>query len=182
VYLIGRWLIVHYNASGLLKDQVGSSREFTVEDQTISTAEDHFTDVSGYVDLLKTGRGILVQAEVTASTIEECSRCLKEAEFELEVEFEEEFRPVNRFSGMIEADDESPPDFDYSVNEDNTIDFRESFRQAFVSAIPMAPLCKPECKGLCSECSIDLNLEDCDCNEIDGLPEWAASLKSLEIN
>ncbi len=176
---------MHYNASGLLKDQVGSSREFIIEGETISVFEDHFTDVYGHVDLLKTDRGILVQAEVTASTIEECSRCLKEAEFELDVEFEEEFQPVNRFTGMVEADDDdgqSPPDSGYSVDEDNTIDFRESFRQAFVSAIPMAPLCKPECKGLCIECSIDLNFEECDCDETTGLPEWSASLKSLDIN
>jgi uncharacterized protein len=176
---------VHYNASGLLKDQVGSSREFTIESEIISIAEDRFTDVCGHVDLLKTGRGILVQAEVTASTTEECSRCLKETKFELDVEFEEEFHPVNRFTGMVEAEDadgQSPPDSSYRVDEDNTIDFRESFRQAFVSAIPMAPLCKPECEGLCIECATDLNVEDCDCLKTTELPEWAASLKSLEIN
>jgi len=176
---------VHYNASGLLKDHVGSSREFTIESEIISIAEDRFTNVCGHVDLLKTGRGILVQAEVTASTTEECSRCLKETEFELDIEFEEEFHPVNRFTGMVEAegdDGQSPPDSSYRVDEDNTIDFRESFRQAFVSAIPMAPLCKPDCKGLCIECATDLNVEDCDCNETIGPPEWAASLKSLEIN
>ena len=176
---------MHYNASGLLKDQVGSHREFTIESEIISIAEDRFTDVCGHVYLLKTGRGILVQAEVAASTTEECSRCLKETEFELDVEFEEEFHPVNRFTGMVEvedADGQSPPDSSYRVDENNTIDFRESFRQAFVSAIPMAPLCKSECKGLCIECSTDLNIVDCDCHETTRLPEWAASLKSLEIN
>jgi len=176
---------VHYNASGLLSDRAGASREFTIDNETISIEDDRFTNVCGHVELLKTGRGILVQAEVTASTIEECSRCLKETNFELNIEFEEEFHPVNKFPGLVEIeDDESqfPLDFDYGVDENNTIDFKESFRQAFVSEIPIAPLCKPDCKGLCAKCSIDLNIEYCDCVEIEELPQWAQSLKSLEIN
>lgn len=175
---------MQYNVAGLLKDGVGARRNFAFENEEITSPGESFTDITGVVRLLRTDRGILAQTEVHGLNQDLCSRCLGDAEIEIKVSLEEEFYPTNYFEGFAEIDGDigdGNDDPSLLINEDNILDMREPVRQAFVGAKPLAPVCLNDCKGLCSTCSADLNKAACECRPQEETPEWAKSLRSLEI-
>ncbi len=45
--------------------------------------------------------------------------------------------------------------------------------QQFVLALPAKPLCDPDCKGLCPKCGVNLNEEQCSCQDDEGDPRLA---------
>ncbi len=176
---------MQYNAAGLLKEGIGARRNFAFENEEITTPGENFRAVAGVVRLLRTDKGILAQAEVHGLTHDQCSRCLCDAKVEVEVYLEEEFYPTNYFEGFTERDKDNGDGIDdpaLLINEDNILDLREPVRQTFVSAVPLAPICRDGCKGICPTCSTDLNEAPCKCSLQQEIPEWAKSLRSLEIN
>lgn len=56
-----------------------------------------------------------------------------------------------------------------AVSVDLTSDIRESILLAF----PSYPVCRKDCRGLCAQCGIDLNREQCGCGSPDDL-RWGA--------
>ncbi len=176
---------MQYNAAGLLKEDVGARRNFAFENEEITTPGESFRAVAGVVRLLRTDKGILVQAEVHGLTHDLCSRCLGDAKVEIEAYLEEEFYPKNNFDGLTARDGGSGEDIDdpaLLIDDDNILDMREPVRQALVSTTPLAPVCRDDCKGICPACSADLNEAPCECSPQQEIPEWAKSLRSLEIN
>ena len=174
---------MQYNAAGLLKASVGSERKLTFEDEYIEDALVSFGAVRGKARLLRTDRGILVQANVHGRTSEICSRCLSETDVECDADLEEEFYPTNHFEGLPEGFDlrdavETP----FLIDEHNILDLREAVRQTLISAMPMAATCKEDCKGICPTCSTDRNISGCQCDQENEFPIWAESLKSLKLS
>lgn len=57
----------------------------------------------------------------------------------------------------------------------------EELREAILLELPTLPVCKPDCKGLCPQCGVNLNLEQCNCGEKDmEVSPWKAALKDLK--
>jgi uncharacterized protein len=90
-----------------------------------------------------------------------CRRCLKHAEGDLRVDFQELFEASPR-------EGES-----YRLGHDS-IDLEPLAREALTLELPLAPLCRQDCRGLCPTCGADLNLGDCDCPPVGADPRWAA--------
>ena len=173
---------MQYNAAGLLKDIVGARRNFAFENEEILTPSENFHEVAGVVRLLRTDRGILAQAEVHGLTHNLCSRCLRDAKVEVEAYLEEEFYPTNYFEGFTGKDEnDGIDDPALLIDEDKILNLREPVRQTFVGVTPLAPVCREDCKGICPTCSAELNEAACSCSQQQEIPEWAKSLRSLEI-
>ena len=176
---------MQYNAAGLLKDSVGSEREIAFEDENIQDALVAFSAVKGRARLLRTDRGILVQANIQGHSTDVCSRCLDDTDVEYDEALEEEFYPTNHFEDLPEGfDPRDPTDAEetpFLIDEDNILDLREAVRQTLISATPMAATCKDDCKGICSICSTDRNISPCECDQENETPLWAESLKSLKL-
>lgn len=69
-----------------------------------------------------------------------------------------------------------------SVSEaerDQSVDLTGEMREAIILAFPNYPVCKPDCKGLCAQCGVSLNREQCKCRGNKG-NTWAA-LDGLEL-
>jgi uncharacterized protein len=45
------------------------------------------------------------------------------------------------------------------------LDLSELVRQALILAVPPRSLCRPDCRGLCPQCGVDRNREECSCAE-----------------
>jgi uncharacterized protein len=75
----------------------------------------------------------------------------------------------------VELQDE---DLNTSYYRDHVLDLGEMLREQFYLALPMQPLCRPDCKGLCPQCGVDRNVEQCACQS-----EWVdprlSGLKAL---
>jgi uncharacterized protein len=142
-----------WNVAGLLADDPGADRVYEVEGARIDLGEDLQLagPIAGRVRLLRTNRGILAHADLKAALALECSRCLREIEFPVDILFQEEFLPsLDMATGRpLPTDDE--PDV-ARLDDHHELDLETPVREAIQLAEPIAPLCRPDCPGLCIVC------------------------------
>lgn len=92
---------------------------------------------------LKNNR-LLIAVEYICYMEFECVRCLKK--------FYTDIR--NRFN------------LEYSVSKQQEfVDITSQIREEIILNYPVKPLCEKSCKGLCKICGVNLNFENCGCNE-----------------
>ena len=163
-----------FNVSGLITGPTGGTRRFDLDGEILETEYGEFREICGPVELLHTGRTVLVTAEVSGRTSSSCARCLDPALIELRTTIEQEYYPVN--ASLMDTDPfpTDPEEQVFLIDERNFVDLGEAVRQSLTSAIPMAPLCREDCKGLCSNCSARLDFEPCACEEPIVNPQWGA--------
>ncbi len=160
------------NVSQLLKEPIGSTRNYEVSETYDVTGEGNGSLVEGEVKLTRTGRGILVQGTLHTTVKITCSRCLCLFDCPLTIEIEEEYFPViDVSSGMPAPEPEEPGAL--TIDEHHILDLTEAIRQNALLAIPMKPLCREECAGLCVQCGKDLNVGQCDCQQTSMDSRWS---------
>jgi uncharacterized protein len=154
---------VQYNVSKLLKEGVGSTREYDVDDSVpIDDAGSLHERVVGRTAFLRTKDGVLVTAHLQSTHRAPCDRCLREFDVRLPIDIEEEFfASVDAETSAVLP---APGDPDaFRIDSSHTLDLEEAVRQYWVAAIPVQPLCRADCRGLCPRCGRDLNEGDCSC-------------------
>jgi uncharacterized protein len=146
-----------WNVAGLLGDDPGADRIFEVQDVTIDLGEDLqlARPIDGRVRLLRTNRGILAHADLQTALALQCSRCLRDIEFPVEIRFQEEYLPaLDLTTGRpLPVDDE--PDV-ARLTDHHELDLETPVREAIQLAEPIAPLHSPDCQGLCIVCGLPL--------------------------
>ena len=153
-----------YNVAQLLKEPVGSTRQFRIDSQeSIDDGSTHILP-QGQIHLLRTDRGILVCANLEASTAMTCSRCLITFHQNLSMGLEEEFFPtVDVASGQsVHAPEDAEPST--TIDPHHMLDLTEAARQYCLTSQPMKPLCQPECQGICQTCGSNRNTSSCACD------------------
>lgn len=139
--------IMQFQVAQLLKDPVGATRDYLV-DEVIEILEGYPPGrVWGRVNFLRTSRGILVKGRLSTRVEMVCSRCLENFNSDLEFGFEEEYFPVldiyhDEYVGKPEDSDS------FTIDENHILDITEAARQYAILAIPMKPLCHPGCEGI----------------------------------
>ena len=87
---------------------------------------------------------ILANVQIQGRYSFSCARCLETLESNLSQEF----------------------DFDYSIEKGlESIDLGEDIRQEIILSSPTRILCNDDCKGICPQCGVNLNKEECKCKE-----------------
>lgn len=93
---------------------------------------------------MKSGKDILVDAEVTTHRQITCSRCLEVVEQALTQHF----------------------DFHYAVaGVGKYLEMDKDIREQVLLNFPMKVLCKADCRGICPHCGTNLNRQKCQCQE-----------------
>jgi uncharacterized protein len=82
-----------------------------------------------------------LQGELTL----ECSRCLEEFAYSIELKIEEELEKAD-------------------IRNIQKVKISDLVKNNIFLAIPIKPLCSQECEGLCPECGQNLNEKQCDCD------------------
>jgi uncharacterized protein len=150
------------NVSQLLKSNIGSTREFVLDDPVTILENSAESRVTGTVKFTRTHRGVLVQGTVETTVPLECSRCLKTFKKKLTVDIEEEYFPsLDINSGTPLEQPDEPGGF--IIDEHHILDLSEAIRQNALLALPMKPLCREDCAGLCPVCGKDRNKSKCGC-------------------
>lgn len=98
--------------------------------------------------------GFLVKVALVARVYGPCSRCLREAGFDLHAE-QQEFAPAT-------SDRWREADLSEFI-KDLVVDIDALAREAVVLALPAQPVCEEACQGLCPQCGADRNRGDCGC-------------------
>lgn len=112
--------------------------------------------VTAKLELVNTGRTILVTGDIKAKVRLECCRCLKEFDCPVSLKMEEQYRkPRNMALARNEQNrtkeeevELKEKDFIFEIDENNIIDMDEAIRQNILIALPIKPLCDKACRGI----------------------------------
>jgi len=160
------------NVSQLLKESIGSSREYKIDELVDIAGDERGSTTSGDISLLRTQRGILVRGELCTGLELTCSRCLSTFRSPLNINFEEEYvQTVDVNNGLPLELSGEPGSF--TIDAHHVIDLSEAIRQYALLAIPMKPLCRVDCAGICPECGRNLNQGPCGCLVQTVDPRWS---------
>ena len=169
---------MQYNVAELLKGPVGVTREFVIAEEPEFSLEGARIagPLGGAVRLMRTQAGVLAEVQVSVAIEAQCSRCLRNVETELSVEFADEYHPsVDIRTGFrIWPLPGEEPDEELRIGDDHVLVLNEAVRQELEAAVPVQVLCREECAGLCPTCGQDLNEAACQCE-----PEQDARWQAL---
>ncbi len=166
------------NVSQLLKEPIGSVRNYELNEIVDVAGDGTGIMVQGQVRLMRIDRGILVRGTLRTQVELTCSRCLSPFSSPLTFYIEEEYVPtVDVVSGASLAVPDEPGGF--TIDEYHVLDLTEAVRQYVLMASPMKPLCREDCTGLCPHCGRNLNQGQCNCLSQPVDPRWSELTKLL---
>ena len=147
-----------FNVTGLLADPAGSVRELHVSAPPLDFGQDltQVRDLTGDLRLTRTNRGLLVQGELHSTIAQVCSRCLRDIEWPVVIELDEEALPIIDFTSGLPVDTAQEPDA-LRLTDHHELDLEEEVRDGLLLAEPIAPLCREDCPGLCVVCGLELD-------------------------
>jgi len=136
------------------------------------------SDVAVRGEARKNAAGIEVAGFVTGALNVDCTRCLKATETPLDVAFDVSFisqenAPEDKELQLQQAD------LSADVLQGDELDLSDLVREQILLSLPEQAFCREDCHGLCPVCGKDLNEGDCECENDEIDPRWAA-LKGLK--
>ena len=146
-----------FNVTGLLGELAGSIRDIDVSSPPLDLGPDlhQNRDVVGRLRLTRTNRGLLVRGTLSTSIEQVCSRCLREIDYPVELDIEEEALPTIDLTSGATIDTSSEPDA-LRLTDHHELMLEEAVRDAILLTEPIAPLCREDCPGLCAVCGQEL--------------------------
>ena len=99
---------------------------------------------------------IILKAKLKGNLELLCSRCLDTFIYPIDIDIEE------RFTNNPDLEDEG-----IMFVDGDTINITEVIENCIISTLPIKRLCKEDCKGLCPECGVNKNVENCNCIDYD---------------
>ena len=120
------------------------------------------SSVQGDVKLLLHGiSDVYVKAELNTDIELQCGKCLEPFTSNIDAIYEVQFTPNSR------TEDVESQDFDDGERyyDGETFDITEDTRKALVLQVPVWPICSEMCEGLCHQCGVNLNEDNCPCEE-----------------
>ena len=103
-------------------------------------------------------RKVMIEAKANISLILNCSRCLKDLEYPIDIHFVKEID--FNLTGEERAKDLDETNYieEYDLNVDTLI------YEEILIGFPMKLLCSEECKGICKKCGQNFNDGSCSCD------------------
>ncbi|MDD2494056.1 MAG: DUF177 domain-containing protein [Tissierellia bacterium] len=135
------------------------NRDFIIDDEEF-LARTHLNNTIVFNgDFFKVDDNILLSGTLKYNYSEVCARCLTEFQNEVETKFEAIVVRNNE-------EDEDESDEIKLVIEDGCVNLDDNIKQLVYLSMPMKSLCKDDCKGICPTCGVNLNEEECKCQNI----------------
>jgi len=138
--------------------------EFLGEDITFAEP------VKADLDLINSGKLILVEGIVSGKLQLSCSRCLKDFIYDFEVSIDEKYAMAQ------EGGNE-----EFSAFTGDFLDITPEVISSIYLALPMKAICSDDCSGLCPVCGCNLNESRCEC-DIEDIDPRLRVLKDLLDN
>lgn len=102
-----------------------------------------------------------------------CARCLEPVELDVDRKFDLIYRPLDIDKRVDEVSiSEAETEIGYYQGEGLLLE--DALREQVLLATPVRALCREDCKGLCPHCGLDLNQEQCNCEQHVSDPRWDA--------
>ncbi|HEY0099173.1 MAG TPA: DUF177 domain-containing protein [Pyrinomonadaceae bacterium] len=117
---------------------------------------------------------VRLQGNVKASIEVRCDRCLAPVVVPVDADFDVAYIPAKLEEVTPEPTELQADDLNFAVYEGGELDIDELTREQLLLALPVRQLCREDCKGLCPTCGADLNTQECQCEQPEIDPRWAA--------
>jgi uncharacterized protein len=130
-----------------------------------------FSDIAAKGTYVGTSESVSIEAEVTATVVSRCARCLGEVTF-----------PVVAQMQAVYAHEPDPEDPDQYGFEGSSLELTDAIKDALVLELPLRFLCSEDCKGLCVKCGVNLNTGTCTCQKDDDELNPFAALRSMIVD
>jgi uncharacterized protein len=147
-----------------------SEKGFSISD-SIDPDESLLVEDGGYflenlnfdIFLIRDNNHIKAKGRIRTAVSLQCVRCLEEFELKINSRFDVILFPAY----MVEPANVSlgPDDMEYIFYEDNQINLIKILVEQVNLFIPYNPVCDDDCKGICPNCGVNLNYEDCICDD-----------------
>lgn len=131
----------------------------------------------GKVFVQPVDEGILIRGELQGKVAVPCNRCAEDASVKIDAEFNE-YEDIPSETGA--KDDEQEGCIIYERHAP-MLNLAEIGWEQFMLAMPVQPLCRPDCRGLCPHCGVNLNMNECSCQNDAGDPRMAA-LRNVTVD
>jgi uncharacterized protein len=141
-----------------LAEPAGTVRELSVDAPALEF-EDGIVQtrgITGHLRLTRTNRGLLVRGRLRTATAQTCSRCLKEIEWPVQIDLDEEALPLIDFQNGRPVELEEGEQDSLRLTDHHELDLEGEVRDAISLAEPIAPVCREDCPGLCIVCGGEL--------------------------
>lgn len=172
---------MEYNVSQLMKERVGSTRTFEITAELDCGEGEPRASCRGKVAMMRTDKGIWVDAGVDVRLASACCRCLKTYERRQRLSIGEEYYPtIDVATGGRLALPDGADASSLTITSRHILDLSEGLRQALIAAEPMKPLCSSYCMGICQGCGVDMNENECRCEDMAQDSRWGPLLGLLE--
>ena len=146
-----------FNVAGLLAEVPGTVRHIAISAPPLDFGEEltQIRDLVGDLKLTRTNRGLIVRGKLRTAIAQTCSRCLRDIEYPVELDIDEEALPaIDIATGApVPAED----DEELRLTDHHELDLEQEVRDGILVSEPIAPLCREDCPGLCIVCGEELS-------------------------
>jgi uncharacterized protein len=146
------------SVKNLIRSEMGKRISFEINESLKDLAlpeELEGKKLVGKLVLTRLDETILVEGDFVAGIVLICDRCLDNYKGHIPFHLEREYN-LNRSDKSLENN---------YVDKLGDIDLSEAVREEIILSIPMRNICSEKCMGICAGCGINLNREECQCNE-----------------
>ena len=128
----------------------------------------------------RAGEVVYLYGRLAVQVSAKCARCLEKVELAMDVPVEVALfprgdEPEAGVDGELSADD-----MGVALYDNMEINLEGVIRDEIYLELPMNALCSEECSGLCEQCGVNLNAQECSCPKAADM-RWSA-LKDISIN
>ncbi len=117
---------------------------------------DFLQPVDVLAEITRMGFDVYVDCTIDTAVKLECCRCLDKFRFDMKIRWKMLFVPARH------RDKGSTTESGVFLYRE-FIDLGERICEVIREELPMKPLCSNDCRGLCSQCGVNLNEDDCNC-------------------
>ncbi|MGD9567439.1 MAG: DUF177 domain-containing protein [Sedimentibacter sp.] len=150
-------MLIHLNKF-LASEQISHeiNEKFTIDDEDFLSKTHLHKDIDFNGSIFKVDENVILNGTIKYTFSDECARCLSPFDNAVITKFEA------FLLRQVEENDESD-EIKLKIT-DGCVDLEETIKQMIYLSMPMKSLCKKDCKGICPNCGVNLNNEECKCN------------------
>ncbi|NIQ02758.1 MAG: hypothetical protein GWM98_22395 [Nitrospinaceae bacterium] len=130
--------------------------------------------------LSKTGLEIFFNGNISTEIKLICSRCLEPLEYRVQAKVSACYLPAQD-AGEPGSDMElHGSDFEVEYYSGHRLDLTQAVYDQMMLSLPIVRLCREDCRGICSQCGVNRNQDDCKCSDRESIDPRLAVLKKLK--
>ena len=132
------------------------SEKFAIDDEDFLSKTHLHKDIYFNGAIFKVEENVILNGTIKYTFDDECARCLTTFDNAVTTTFE---------AVLLRQVDENDESDEIKLKiTDGCVDLEETIKQMIYLSMPMKSLCKKDCKGICLNCGVNLNNEECKCN------------------